>query len=127
MNLQVIVKEDCGNAPKKIVLRDFFIAIAEKDTQTILNHVNDNITYTEIGKIEIQGTENFLTRIEEIIPNEISVLDLTNIITHGKTTAVNGKVETTQGQIFHFASIVILSSAGKAAKIKKMTNYIITS
>lgn len=123
--MQVIVQEDCGNAPRKVILRDLFIAIVERDTQTMLEYVSEDLIYVDVGNVETKGIQALFARLDETVNNDVRVLELTNIITHGKTAAVNGKVVTIDQQEIHFATVVMFASAGKQAKVKEMTSYII--
>ena len=125
--MKIIVQEDCGNSPRKAILRDFVIAIVEKDSQTILNYVDENITYQEVGKIAIQGSGQFLSNIDGHMEDKMRELELLTIITHGKTAAVNGKAVNVNGQEYHFAAIFHFTGAAKTARIKKVTNYLVFS
>lgn len=123
--MKIIVQEDCGNSPRKAILRDFVIAIVEKDSQLILTYMDEFITYQEVGKMGIQGSSQFLSYIEEQTGDEVRELELLTIITHGKTAAVNGKVVILDGREYHFAAIFLFTGATKTARIKEITNYLV--
>ncbi|MHA6251484.1 hypothetical protein [Oceanobacillus sp. CAU 1775] len=123
--MQFIVQEDCGNAPRKFILRDLFLAIVERDNENILEIVAEDLIYEEVGKGQYEGVPALLERVDEMVSNDIDTLELIQIITHGKTAAVNGRLVTVDQKEIHFATIVMFASAGKQAKVKKMTSYII--
>ena len=124
--MKVIVREDCGNAPRKEILRALLIAIVEKDTQTILDFVAEDVRYVEIGKRELQGLDYFLERIEEVFDEEVRELELFHFITHGKQASVNGRLDFLNRKEYHFSIIFEFKSAGKHALLKEITNYIIS-
>jgi hypothetical protein len=123
--LQIIVPDGCGNAPRKIILRDLFIAIVEKDIEVISDYVDESLIYTEVGNRESRGIQSLFDQLEETVDSEVRQLEFYHIITHGKTAAVNGKVVTADRKELHFSTVVVFSSAGKQAKVKKMKSYII--
>lgn len=123
--MKIIVQENCENAPRKEILRDLIIAIVEKDTQTILDYVDENMTHVEIGKPEVRGVEGFLERIGQVIAGRVLELEILHIITHGKLASVNGRVETIDRREFHFSITFEFKGAAKTAKVKEMTSYII--
>lgn len=123
--MQIIVQENCENAPRKAILRDLIIAIVEKDTQTILEYVDEKMVHVEIGKAEVHGVEGFLERIEQVIAGRVLELEILHIITHGKFASVNGIVETIDRQEFHFSIFFEFKGAARTAKVKEMTSYII--
>ena len=123
--LKIIVQEDCGNSPRKVILRDFVIAMVEKDSQTILASVDENMTYEQIGKTVIQGSDQFLSNVEAHKEDEVRELELLTIITHAKTAAVNGKAVNMDGQEYHFATIYRFTGNTKTARIKEITNYLV--
>src|SRR5690625_485256 len=94
--LKVICPIDCGNAPKKKILKELNIALAKNDTELIIGYINDEILWNIIGKPTIQGKESFLKEITQTATDKISELHIQHIITHGKETDVTGKLTVKQ-------------------------------
>lgn len=122
---KVICAEDCGNAPKKALLRDFHVAFAEYDESFILESVADDIQWRVIGDVEVQGKEELIRMLEQMQEEETAELIIDNIITHGNTASVNGSAKMANGEAYAFCDVYRFSGYGKNAKIKEMTSYVI--
>jgi ketosteroid isomerase-like protein len=59
MEPKIIVEEDCGNAPKKLLLKELNIAFARGDSEKILSFVTDDIVWKIVGEKRLKGIENF--------------------------------------------------------------------
>src|SRR4051812_3535537 len=53
--VKVNVQPDCGNAPKKIFLRDFMIAFANNDVSFILDSLADDAVWDVVGETTVNG------------------------------------------------------------------------
>jgi len=42
---KVIAREDCGNTPKKLLLRDFNIAVSEGDFAFVRRNITEDVTW----------------------------------------------------------------------------------
>lgn len=124
-DLKLSVPSDCGNAPKKAILRDFHIAFVTKNYNALLEHVADDMTWTIVGDETVQGKEAFMHKLNRLIEDPITELVLDNIITHGYTAAANGKMIGPQ-TTFDFCYVYRFAGASKTAKIKTITSYILT-
>ncbi|PAV30961.1 hypothetical protein CIL05_04400 [Virgibacillus profundi] len=123
--LKVICTEDCGNAPKKQQLKDFNIAFAKNDLEFLMEYVTDDIIWNIVGEKQIKGKENFEEELRKMNTDIAEELQMTNIITHGKTGAVNGVLRFDKKKNYSFCDVYTFSSAGKKAKIKEITSYVI--
>lgn len=47
--VRIAIRTDCGNAPKKQLLRDLNIAFARADVEAILSYFSDDVTWQIIG------------------------------------------------------------------------------
>jgi len=65
-NVKITVPNDCGNAPKKIILRDFNISLIIKDYSTLLEKTADDITWIIIGDEIIEGKRDFIKKVDEL-------------------------------------------------------------
>lgn len=122
--IRLSVPEDCGNAPKKAVLRDFHMALAEGAKELLSDMVSDHVTWRIIGGEVLEGKEAFLRKAAELNEDKTKELEIYNIITHGYTAAANGK-RVGAKRIYEFCFVYRFSSAAKNAKIKEITSYII--
>lgn len=123
--VRIVGGHDCGNAPKKLLLRDFNIAFANGDIDTLLDNVSDDVCWTQVGSGEIVGKEAFAAALAEMTGLEVTELVLQHIITHGNVGSVNGVLRFKDGKAVGFCDVYRFSSHAKDAKIKEMTSYVI--
>ncbi len=121
--LKITINEDCGNAPKKLFLRDIYIAFAKNDLQHILQNVSDGIRWNMVGDSLVEGKEQVANVIEAMNHTKATELTIKNIITHGKTAAVDGIVKLENGSRYAFCDVYNFSSSAKDAKVKEVTSY----
>lgn len=124
MNIKIIVEEDCGNAPNKILLRDFKTAFVNKNLGTISNYVTDDVTWQIMGGKQLEGIDDFKKYLEEMDGTTITELELNHIITNGTSCAVEGVIRREGGMNDSFSEVYKLRG-GKNPKIKKMTSYVV--
>lgn len=122
-NIKMTIPDDCGNSPKKLILKDFNIAFVSNETDFLSIHISDNITWNIIGDSIIQGKGDFIEKVKEINKNEVIELIVDNIITHGYVASANGKI-VIGDTIYNFCHIYNFTGAGKKAKIKEITSFI---
>ena len=121
--LKISVEEDCGNAPKKIFLRDFNIAFAEGNNEYLLESISDDITWNLVGNQVVQGKEKFVQELEKMLSSKASELIIYTIITHGNAGTINGTMSFEDGSIIAFCDVYLFSGYGPQAKIKTITSY----
>lgn len=115
------VPADCGNAPRKLVLRDFFIAFYSGDVEGVTAWLKDDTEWEFVGDAVVQGTEAITQWIAETSPH--SELHLHRVLTHGWQCAVEGTVTSTDGSQTRFAHVVDFTGGAKTAKIKAIRSY----
>lgn len=116
--VNIICAEDCGNAPKKILIRDFITALAISDQEFISNHITDHFRWEKVGVKQILGKLDYL---QSLSATDISEVLIKNIITHGNTGAANGTIILGSTSIA-FCNVYLFTSS-KNAKIKEITSY----
>lgn len=120
-NVKIKGIESCGNAPKKIILEQLVSAMATNNLTYLEEKLISNVEWDFVGGNKYEGIEN----IEEAL-REIPICDeliIQTVITHGRDGAVNGQFvckEKTLG----FCHIFQFASAGKHAKLTKITTYL---
>lgn len=123
-DFRVICPDDCGNAPKKRVLKEFIIACAKKDIGVLTEYSAENIEWTFVNDTVVQGREKIIQEIETKLTKKIIEVEILNIITHGHTAAANGKIELEDHSIYSFCHVYRFVSPGKN-KIKEITSYVL--
>ena len=95
--INITINADCGNAPKKRLLRDLNIAFAHTDVDGILEYFTDDILWEIIGEAEIRGKDAMreaLMAMKDLVTRELVIH---SIITHGCEGVINGVITTQQG------------------------------
>lgn len=123
-DLTVKYPVDCGNAPKKLVLKDFHVAIAAQNIDFVSENLHDESTWHIVGKLEIRGKEEIIPTISKIY-QDVASLEIDQIITHGKITSINGTISFHNKEKLAFCHIHTFNNASKTAKIKETTSYLI--
>lgn len=124
-NLKVHCAENCGNSPKKELLRDINISFAKSEIDFCLGWMRDDIIWDIIGEEQIQGKSEFEKTWKRRIDRSVEELQIHNIITHGNTGSVNGNIILSDSTNVAFCDVYHFAGFGKTAKIKKITSYII--
>jgi hypothetical protein len=124
---KIVVGEDCGNAPKKLLLRDFNIVFAKHEKAHLLRNITDTIRWNLVGDKVVEGKEQFEKELERMKERKTTELVINNIITHGNSGAMDGTFTLDNGRSYAFCDVYRFSSAAKSAKIKEITSYVIES
>lgn len=107
-NLQVECMENCGNSPKKNLLKELTIAYAKKDITFCLDWLTDEVTWEVIGKQTVQGKDDVASILQQLNDLHIQQLQIQNIITHGNTGSVNGTITLANQQNIAFNTANLL-------------------
>lgn len=124
-DLKIICAEDCGNAPKKNLLKELSIAFAKNDIGFISEVMSDHVCWDIIGYKVIQGKNNVVETLEQMKDRKVTEIQIRNIITHGRTAAVNGTLKSADMKEIAFCDVYLFTGAGKKSKIKEITSYVI--
>ncbi|WP_053376293.1 hypothetical protein [Paenibacillus sp. FJAT-27812] len=124
--LKLICAEDCGNSPKKKLLKDFNIAFANYDIDFISENISEEMCWNLVGEqLLIKGKVPVVETLKVMKKNKVSELSITHIITHGNTGAANGFIKYENNKSYAFCNVYLFSGAGKNAKIKEITSYVL--
>ncbi|MFD1900626.1 DNA-binding protein [Enterococcus termitis] len=125
-NFAVLCALNCDNAPKRRLIRDYLIAAAASDQQTLRKVLAPNVCFISPGNLTLDGIERFIDYIKQERV-EISTLDIQSIVTHGKEGAAHGSITTKKGAKHYFATMLLFSGNQKEAPIKQVTSFVISS
>ena len=109
---KIKIQPDCGNAPRKLFLKELNVALANGDLDFFENNIPDNINWEVVGQLNVTGKEKYLkTAIEYILwkPKEL-IID--TIITHGPDASVSGQFIATDNSQYSFCEIFRFKGAG---------------
>lgn len=114
---------DCRNAPRKEILRDFVVALAERDGEKIVLLVADNIVWTLVGERVLTGRDA-VRRWVTSLP-EVNGVVFGSLLTHGRGASVDGALGMVDGTHSGFCHVLRFTGAAKTAKILGVTSYVI--
>lgn len=124
--MKVTAGEECGNSPRKLILKEFNVALASGDLESVVSRVSEDIAWNLVGSQVVRGKEAFEKALGGSTM-KVAHLVIENIITHGKTAAVNGELELDNGYRLAFCDVYGFESAGKQAKIDRITAYVVSA
>lgn len=121
---KISVPANCGNSPRKRLLRDLNTAYARANTEKILSFFADDIIWDVYGDQQYQGIEEVEQYINHLETMKIEEYLIASIITHGKKASVNGKIRLEKTNLA-FCEVYTFSSTSKKADIKRIQSYIV--
>lgn len=124
-NIKVECAENCGNSPKKMLLKDLSIAFAKNEIDFCMDWMTDDVVWDIIGDKLIRGKGDFEKALNQMKDREVQQLSIQNIITHGNTGSVNGTLVLKDKRSVAFCDVYNFRGFGKNSKIKAITSYVI--
>ncbi len=122
-SLKVDCLKDCGNAPKKVLLKELTVALAMRDYTGMSENLADDIRWQIAGHKSFFGKEDLKEALNKNTSKAIIQLHIQNIITHGSSGAVNGFFVFEDQSTLSFCDVYSFTSAGKSAKVKEIMSY----
>lgn len=122
--MKVNVKPDCGNSPKKELLKNLTVHFASYELEAVMKFLEDDFQWHLVGDVPIIGKQAFITALEQMKHNKVRELTIFNIITHGKEAAVNGEMHMQDGGVYGFSDFYHFTRA-QASMVKKIVSYVI--
>jgi|SRR5690625_662339 len=120
--LQVIhAPDDCKNAPRKLVIRDFVVALYQRDTETLSAMLREDIRWEIVGSETFDDLEQVLGWVQQ--QAAVDELHITTVITHGTDCAADGWIIGADGSTTRFCHILVFAGHAKSAKIKTLRTY----
>lgn len=124
-NIKIECAENCGNSPKKKLLRDLSIAFVKNEIEFCMDWMTDDVVWEIIGDKLIRGKGDFEKALHQMKNCKVQQLRIQNIITHGNTGSVNGTLILNDKESVAFCDVYNFRGFGKNSKIKAITSYII--
>ncbi|WP_017623459.1 nuclear transport factor 2 family protein [Nocardiopsis chromatogenes] len=121
--VQVTAAPDCGNAPRKQLLRDFAVALADRDTVALLSAVADDIEWDIVGRRTVRGKADFAAAVMAVVDRPAETLRMDSILTHGSEGAVSSRMGFPGGGESRRCDVYTFTGHSKTAKIKRITSY----
>lgn len=124
--VKVHVPEDCGNAPKKLFVRDFIIAMVNNDQAFTSKNVTDDIRWNIVGEPSIEGKEAVLAGLRQRSNSAVAELTVHTIVTHGYDGVAEGLLTFKDGKKIAFCDVYRFRASTNNAPVKTITIYAVT-
>ena len=123
--LKVIdVPDGCGNAPRRVILRDFVVALYSGDFESVSEWLREDTVWDFLDDARLADIEEIRAALAATpLPRE---LQIHTIITHGRDASVDGNITFTDGSRTGFSHVIQFAGATKTAKIKAIRTYQVT-
>jgi hypothetical protein len=121
---KVQIQADCGNAPRKLFLKNLNIAFANGDSDYLTDILPESINWIIVGQKNITGREKYLKELKRHKLWKVKELIIHTIITHGPDAGVCGQIVTPDSLKYSFCDIYKFKGAG-GTRIKSITTFII--
>jgi hypothetical protein len=121
--VKISVHEDCGNAPKKLFLRDFIVAVVKNNSTFTAANTTDDIHWHLVGGQSADGKPDVLAQLKKMRSDHVVELTVHTIVTHGYNGAANGEVKLKDGTRVAFCDVYQFRASTNNAPIKAITTY----
>lgn len=123
----VAVREvpDCGNAPRKEILRDLVIGLADGDVDAVGGLLSEDVRWSLVGDAELVGADAVRDWVAGLAEADELVFEA--LMTHGRLAGVDGTVIGPDGSREDFCHVLHFAGAARTAKIVRVRSYRRTS
>ena len=112
----------CDNVPKRRVVRDYLITSWMQDQAQLMEYLSEEVMIETTNSENDYGREALIS-LRSVSPEQISSLEIKQILSHGKYASAHGKVTKHDGSTIRFAEFQIFESHKKDARISHITIY----
>lgn len=123
--MRIVAPEDCGNAPRKVVLRDLTAALAIGDLEAASEFIDGKTEWEVVGGPRLAGPHAVCGHFEKLTGGAPCELRIRQIITHGRTAALNYALTCEHGAHFECCDVYLFRGSAKHAKVKEVASYVI--
>lgn len=122
--MEIFVPQDCGNAPRKRTLIEFMTHVVNKEIDQLEALLHEEVRLHRVKEQkELMGKTEVLREISQLEFHDLAALHFDYVITHGKTTSVNGRLLFDDETTLHFHDVIEFSQAGRQGKIKLIKSF----
>jgi limonene-1,2-epoxide hydrolase len=121
--VKIHIQADCGNAPKKLFVKDFIVALVNNDQAFINRNSTDDIQWNVVGGQHIEGKEAVLAQLGQLRSDAVVELAIHTIVTHGYDGVAEGLLKFKDGRTMAFCDVYRFRASTNNAPIKSITTY----
>jgi hypothetical protein len=122
---RIVCKEDCGNAPKKLQIRELLTAMAKANASGILKHLAGDVVLESVGVGCIEGRAAAAAHFTYEKRGPAAELVIHSILTHGPAAAANGVITAADGRRYAFSEFYHFTGSARGARIRAILSYTI--
>ena len=122
--VKINVQPDCGNSPRKLFLKQLYVAFAYGDTGFLTENISESIEWEITGKLKVTGKKVFLDTLFSLEYWKVKELVIETIITHSADASVSGVLTTNDNSKYDFCDICKFKTAG-GTSIKSIKSFLI--
>ncbi|WP_111720957.1 nuclear transport factor 2 family protein [Homoserinimonas sp. OAct 916] len=121
--LTIHEEPDCGNAPRKLILRNLVVALATQDSEYVDSLLSDDVVWDLVGGQVLMGRD----AIREWITSQgpVDAVTFGTFLTHGRGAGVDGSLDLADGPRSRFCHVLRFAGAARTAKVIGVNSYII--
>lgn len=124
-SLNVVDEPDCGNAPRREILRDIVMALATRDADAVAKYLGPDAVWRLAGDRDMTSAHEIASWVASTpAPTE---LRFESLVTHGREASASGTLTLASGEVLHFSHVFQFAGATKTAKVKRITSYLIAA
>ena len=114
---------DCGNAPRKEILRDFVGSLAERNSEHVTSLLADDIAWRIVGERTLTDRDTVLKWVTAL--PKVDQVVFGSLLTHGRGASADGVFHLADGTQSAFCHVLRFAGAAKTAKIVGINTYAI--
>lgn len=123
--VKINIHEDCGNAPKKLFVKDFIVAIVTNDQDFVVRNTTDDLHWSLVGGVPVDGKQSVLAALQQARSEKVVELTINTIITHGYNGMADGTLKFKNGKVVAFCDVYLFRASTNNAPVKVITTYAI--
>lgn len=126
--MKVEISESCGNSPRSLLAADLAVGLRSDDFEKVEQWLADDFIWaTPDGKNSI-SKDGLKAMMAERDKADVSIdrLEIATAFSHGKYVAVSLASHMTDSTTFYVHDLYEFTGAGKTAKLKKLTSYVVS-
>ena len=121
--IELIIPKGCDNAPRKKIMIDFTVAVLTGDSEVIEEYSHEDILWNRLKEQKATaGLDALLAGLNDE-GKKIDVLEIYQVITHGKFASINGVISKSDGSKIDFCDVYTFTSAAKSGRVKEIKSY----
>lgn len=121
--IELIIPKGCDNAPRKQILIDFTVAVLTGEGDVIEEYAHEDIMWNHLKEQKATAGVDALLAGLKNERERIGVLEIYQVITHGKFASINGVISKSDGSKIDFCDVYTFTSAAKSGKVKEVKSY----